>query len=97
FSRDWSSDVCSSDLRPFVSLALQDLSEGNWFGKLFTIGRSPSCLLIRQSRRCTTSTGKPTVLLLRGVLCRTWQTSRTGRGWRLRSEERRVGKEWNAG
>src|SRR5690606_39499156 len=81
FSRDWSSDVCSSDLPPTVA-GQRPRRCSTWRSP-----RSPttSTRLSRAWRRQGSSPRKPRA--------RT-PAARMTRGKRRRSEERRVGKEW---
>src|SRR5690606_39450584 len=79
FSRDWSSDVCSSDL---------DATTGNSRRRLDRIGRG-------RSLSCGTSLVILSACRVRPVLWPVlrWCFSVIRAHWR-RSEERRVGKEW---
>src|SRR5690606_39896465 len=80
FSRDWSSDVCSSDLHNAVrALACND--DAAWLGTydgltLFEYGASPF---------------EPA-----GDTWTIYRSNRQTIGQTVRSEERRVGKEWTS-
>src|SRR5690606_40786210 len=85
FSRDWSSDVCSSDLIGLQARGLfgAGLLRGSGFRARLLLGRS--LFLGKLARRG----GFLRLLRVRFRL----QARRLGIGLRLRSEERRVGNE----
>src|SRR3546814_15543605 len=89
---DWSSDVCSSDLRPWLGYgSLADIEFATKHGP----GRSPHNLPLANQFYG----GLPATLLLAALLllaaCQAWQTGRAEQKSRpvlLRSEERLDGK-----
>src|SRR5690606_40395524 len=96
FSRNWSSDVCSSDLevRLKASKGVPRCKDSD--GRVRTKSSTPGELVGRKVAFCICSRG----LCLRSI-CGAGFVSSLGRksGARGpgRSEERRVGKEWGAG
>src|SRR5690606_39880605 len=89
FSRDWSSDVCSSDLacgRQKLLVGLQLFHVKRQAGRTTTkrLGSSPLDSLTRPAA----ATASWTTLRSNGVI--------GGSETASRSEERRVGKEWRA-
>src|SRR5690606_40524005 len=87
FSRDWSSDVCSSDLNPSVERAGQSALARRQTPRVFAQGSRASALVIAggESGAAPERTSAGTGGTERGV------------AERLRSEERRVGKECRCG
>src|SRR5690606_41000113 len=93
FSRDWSSDVCSSDLRTVPDWNVEISLPG--YRPNYTGNRRQ----IREAARLLTAAQKPLIMVGSGVI---WGEA-TGELRALaertgvpRSEERRVGKGWRA-
>src|SRR5690606_40956400 len=87
FSRDWSSDVCSSDLeRLEAALSLHHPRE------LREVGLEPILLLVRTGRVAKVRDHLIDRVLQREELTLCTDVDRAGEI--ARSEERRVGKQW---
>src|SRR5690606_41191867 len=88
FSRDWSSDVCSSDLRRQMETDVL-IAGGGMSGicaALAAARNGAKVILIQNRSRLGGNASSEIRMHISG-------SSTLGQGWR-RSEERRVGKEW---
>src|SRR5690606_40615057 len=89
FSRDWSSDVCSSDLVAKYDVTPEGIATA-W------ITRHPAQMQVvlgtTTPQRVADSAAGSEVPLTRAE----WYELFRAAGWIVRSEERRVGKEWRS-
>src|SRR5690606_40941858 len=93
FSRDWSSDVCSSDLTgPFLMSVAAGLAEAG----VEVVAVCDINALARWAATPWRAAQEPGKLLEGVEYARTFLTKRIPFRMRTRSEERRVGKEWRA-
>src|SRR5207249_6094807 len=83
--RDWSSDVCSSDLHPYSDFLLHDIGTGD--------GIAQTQHAQRPARGSEKMQKAPLETLSREGVARVQARPRPGARRTLRSEERRVGKE----
>src|SRR5690606_39449451 len=92
FSRDWSSDVCSSDLDTGGKNKLYYGIDGEWTAHTVYVSDSNGKLTVDGgSRTIQNDAGKDETINLKG---KQWVYGGLRMG---RSEERRVGKEWRCG